>query len=144
VNKAKNFVGRDNFIVVGGDNLFDVKDLKKFNKDDSMNYIAGYKVDNPERYGVLVVKGDTLIKIHEKPKEFVGSLINAGLYKFTPEIFDAISRIGKSLRGEYELTDAISLLAGKGKVKVIPLESFWKDFGKLEDIHIMEKFLKDS
>jgi dTDP-glucose pyrophosphorylase len=144
VKRAKDFVAGENFVVVGGDNLFDVKDLKKFNKDDSMNYIAGYKIDNPERYGVLVVKGDKLVKIHEKPKEFVGNLINAGLYKFTPEIFDAISKIGKSPRGEYELTDAISLLAEKGKVKVIPLESFWKDFGKLEDIPLMEKFLKDS
>jgi dTDP-glucose pyrophosphorylase len=144
VRRAKDFVGEENFVVVGGDNLFDVKDLKKFNKYDSMNYIGGYKVDNPERYGVLVAKGDMLIRIHEKPKEFVGNLINAGLYKFTPEIFDAIGRIGKSPRGEYELTDAISLLAEKGKVKVIPLESFWKDLGKLEDIPLMEKFLKGN
>jgi NDP-sugar pyrophosphorylase family protein len=79
VNKAKDFVAGDNFIVISGDNLFDIKDLKKFNKDDSMNYIAGYKVDNPERYGVLVAEGDALIRIHEKPKEFVGNLINAGL-----------------------------------------------------------------
>jgi len=29
-------------------------------------------------------------------------------------------------------------------VRVIQLEGFWKDFGKLDDIPLMEKFLKDS
>jgi dTDP-glucose pyrophosphorylase len=143
VKHAKDFVKDENFIVIGGDNLFDVKDLKRFKNDDVLNYIAGYKVDNPERYGVLVAKGDKLISIHEKPREFVGNLINAGLYKFTPEIFDAINKIKKSPRGEYELTDAITLLAEKSKVNIIPLGSFWKDFGKLDDIPLMEKFLKE-
>ncbi|MBW2992699.1 hypothetical protein KY345_05775 [Candidatus Woesearchaeota archaeon] len=141
VKHAKDFTKNENFIVLGGDNLWDVVDLKKFNINDNLNYIAGFKVDNPEKYGVLVTENNTLIKIHEKPKEFVGNLINTGLYKFTPEIYEAIEKIGKSPRGEYELTDAITLLAQKNKVKVIRLESFWKDFGRLDDIPIMEKFL---
>lgn len=143
VNKAKDFTNGENFIVVSGDNFFDAKDMAKFNRNDDINYIAGFKVENPERYGVLATKNDMLVRIHEKPKEFVGNLINAGMYKFTPEIFDAINKIGKSPRGEYELTDAISILAEKGKVKVIKLENFWKDFGKLDDISLMEKFLKE-
>src|SRR3989338_7879283 len=41
------------------------------------------KVANHEKYGVLVVNDGKLVRIHEKPKEFVGDLINTGLYKFT-------------------------------------------------------------
>ena len=45
---------------------------------------------------------EKLKEIIEKPKEFSGDLINAGLYKFTPEVFNKISEIKKSPRGEME------------------------------------------
>ena len=143
IKQAKRFVGKDNFIALCGDNIWSINDLARMSIDDDLNYIAGYKVNNPEKYGVLVVENDSLVRIHEKPKEFVGNFINSGLYKFTPEIFDAINKIGLSQRGEYELTDAISLLAKEGKVKVIRIQDFWKDLGKLDDIPGVEKFIKE-
>jgi len=115
VKQARSFTEDENFVVIGGDNLFDVSDLKSFNVDDDLNYVAGLKVSDPEKYGVLVVEGSSLVRIYEKPKEFVGNLINAGLYKFTPEIYNAISNISKSPRGEFELTDAITLLADEAR-----------------------------
>lgn len=143
IKQAKRFVGKENFIALGGDNIWSINDLARMNIKDNLNYIAGYKVNNPEKYGVLVVENDNLVRIHEKPKEFFGNFINTGLYKFTPEIFDAIGKIGLSQRGEYELTDAISLLAKEGKVKVIKIQDFWKDLGKLDDIPGVEKFMKE-
>jgi len=142
LKQAEEFVDGEDFIALGGDNIWSVNDLKKFNINDDLNYISGLKVENPEKYGVLVVKDDRLVRIYEKPKEFVGNLINTGLYKFTPEIFEAIEKIGLSPRGEYELTDAITLLAGQGKVKVIKVEDFWKDLGRLDDIPGVEIFMK--
>jgi dTDP-glucose pyrophosphorylase len=139
---AKDFAGNENFIVLGGDNLWSVNDLRSMAVEDNLCYVAGIKVENPQKYGVLVTKHNKLIKIVEKPKEFVGDLINTGLYKFTPEIFEALERIKLSPRGEYELTDAISILAEKGKVRVISLEDYWLDLGCKEDIERVEKFLK--
>lgn len=144
VKQAKEFTKDEDFIVLNGDNLWDIVDLKKFNKDDNLNYTAGLKADNPEKYGVLVEENNNLVKIVEKPKEFVGDLVNTGLYKFTPEIFDKLDKIEKSPRGEYELTDGVTMLAEEKKVKIIELESFWKDLGKLDDIPVMEKFLKEQ
>ena len=79
----------------------------------------------------------------EKPKEFVGNLINTAMYKFTPEIFAALRQIELSLRGEYELTDAISILATQKKVKVKMIQDYWLDFGKPEDIERVAKFLQE-
>ena len=116
---VKNIVGQEGFIYVYGDNLFSVEDLKSMSIDDEFCYIAGLKQDHPEKYGVLIEDGDDFLeKIIEKPKDFVGDLINAGLYKFTPEVFDKISQIKKSPRGEYEITDVISLLAKEKRVKI--------------------------
>jgi len=139
VMQARDFCKDESFIVLGGDNLFSVEDLKSINNKDEFSYIIGKKVEDPSRYGVLIVKGNKLVKIVEKPKEFVGDLINIGLYKFTPEIWQALDQIELSPRAEYELTDAINILAEKGKVKAMKLKNYWIDLGSKEDIPNVSK-----
>ena len=135
---------KENFLMVYGDNLYSVEDLKSFNIDDKYNYVAGFIHKHPEKYGVFVSDNGFLKEIVEKPKKYVGDLINTGLYKFTPEIFDKISQICKSPRGEYELTDAITLLAKERKVKIKRIQDYWLDFGNPGDIMKVSKFLKNG
>ena len=78
----------------------------------------------------------------EKPKEFISNLINTGLYRFDQELFQLLETIPKSPRGEYEINDAIMVLAKEKKVKVMEVKGFWKDFGKPEDIVEFEKFIR--
>src|SRR3989339_127335 len=145
VKCVKNEIGKENFIYLYGDNLFSVNDLRSLNIEDNFCYIAGLKHQNSEKYGVLIRDGeDFLDKIIEKPKEFVGNLINAGLYKFTPEVFEKINIIQKSPRGEYEITDAISLLAKDRKVKIREINDYWLDFGNPEDIKKVSDFIKNG
>jgi NDP-sugar pyrophosphorylase family protein len=135
----------EQFLYICGDNLFSVNDLKAMNMDDKYCYVAGLLNDHPEKYGVLVPDGeDFLDKIIEKPKEFVGNLINAGLYKFTPDVFEKLSQITKSPRGEYEVTDVVSLLAKDKKVKIKKIKDFWKDFGNPDDVIKVSEFLKGN
>lgn len=145
VKCVKNIVGEENFLYVYGDNLFSVQDLRSMNIDDEFCYIAGLKQDHPEKYGVLIEDGDDFLeKIIEKPKEFVGDLINAGLYKFTSDVFEKINKIEKSSRGEYEITDAISLLAEEKKVKIKKIKDYWHDFGNPADVEKLSKFLDEN
>jgi dTDP-glucose pyrophosphorylase len=139
---VEKLIGNENFLAVYGDNLYSPTDLVAFNINDKFNYVAGFLHKHPERYGVLITRNSFLVKIIEKPKKFVGNIINCGLYKFTPEIFKAIRKIKKSSRGEYELTDAISILARKNKVKVKILKGYWLDFGKPSDIPKLSKFIE--
>ena len=142
---VKDIVKNDNFMYVYGDNLFSVDDLKLMNIDDEFCYIAGLKQEHPEKYGVLIEDGDDFLEeIIEKPKEFVGDLINAGLYKFTFEVFDKLSEVKKSPRGEYEITDTISLLAEERKVKIRKIKDYWHDFGNPEDVKKMCEFVKND
>jgi len=140
---VKDVVGNDDFLMVYGDNLYSVKDLKDFNIEDKYSYVAGFYHQKPEKYGVLKNNNGFLNEIVEKPKEFVGNLINAGLYKFTPEIFDKAFQIRVSVRGEYELTAAINLLAKEKKVKVKKID-YWMDFGNPADIIRAAKFIKNE
>lgn len=139
---VKEVVGNENFIALYGDNLYSPSDLAAFNINDKFNYVAGKKHEHPERYGVLVTRDSFLVKIVEKPKKFIGKIINTGLYKFTPEIFEAIKQIKRSIRGEYELTDAVTFLAQKKKVKVKILKDYWLDFGRPSDIPKVSKFIE--
>lgn len=142
---VKGFIKNENFISLVGDNFYTVQDLKLMNIDDNFCYVAGLKHPDPEKFGVLIENGeDFLEKIVEKPKEFVGDLINTSLYKFTPEIFEKVFQIEKSSRGEYEITDAISLLAEERKVKIKKINDFWMDFGKPEDVEKFSKFLQNE
>ncbi|HLD79683.1 MAG TPA: sugar phosphate nucleotidyltransferase [Candidatus Nanoarchaeia archaeon] len=142
VSLVRSFVDEEDFIVLGGDNLFSVQDLRAIQQDDGYCHVAAWKVDNPSRYGVLMCKGNMLLEIIEKPKEFIGNLINAGLYKFTSDIFEALEQIQPSERGELELTDAVSLLAESRKVKIMMLQDYWLDLGRKDDIEKIEEFLK--
>ena len=140
--QARAFCGDDDFIMLGGDNLWSVDDLKLMGNEDEFNYACGFAVEEPGKYGVFVVEGDNLVKIVEKPQEFVGNLINTGLFNFKPEIFSALDKVELSPRGEIELTDAVSMLAKEGKVKVVRAK-WWVDLGCKEDIPKIEEFLRD-
>ncbi len=134
-----------NFLYLNGDNLYSVDDLKSMNIDDDFCYIAGLEHNYPEKYGVLIEdRGDFLEKIIEKPKQFEGNLINVGLYKFTPAVFEKLPLVQKSPRGEYEITDVLSMLAKEKKVKIKKIKDFWMDFGKPEDVQKFSEFIKNG
>jgi len=141
---VRDLVGDEDFLAVYGDNLFSIKDLKSMNIEDDYCYVAGrIEKEHPEKYGVLISDNGLLEKIIEKPKEYVGNLVNTGMYKFTKEVFDKIPEVKLSERGEYELTDALSLLAQEKKVKIKRIQDYWMDFGNPNDIPKCSEFLDE-
>ena len=144
VIKAKDWIGKDNFIVVMGDNLYsenDLKDMSNFNNEFA--YVAAFKSSHPQDYGVLEVDGKDLLRIEEKPQHPKSDLVNTGLYKLTSEIFPQLMNLEKSPRGEIELTDALTRLASLKKVKVYPLKDYWIDMSVKEDLPEIEKKIKE-
>lgn len=138
---VKNIIKKSPFIYLCGDNLYSVDDLKSIQNGGRYCSVAGINKKNPEKYGVLVQEKGFLKEIVEKPKEFVGDLVNTGLYKFTFDVFDKLDKIKKSPRGEYEITDVINLLARKKKFRVRIIKDFWMDFGNPADIIQLSIFL---
>ncbi len=133
----------ESFLMVCGDNLYSIKDLERFkNINNQYSYVGGFYHKTPEKYGVLKEEKGLLKEIVEKPKEHIGNLINISLYSFQPEIIEKVQEIKKSERGEYEITDAINLLAKEGKVKIKEIEDYWLDFGNPSDIKTVSDFLE--
>src|SRR5215207_10139460 len=65
---------------------------------------------------------------------------NAGIYIFKPVVYEFTARLEKSLRGEYELTDAINALAAAGhRIVGMPIEGRWVDVRDPEVLAELEK-----
>ncbi|PVU75260.1 glucose-1-phosphate thymidylyltransferase [Sulfolobus sp. SCGC AB-777_G06] len=142
VYKVKDVVS-DRFLVYLGDNVVPY-DLSKFSSFKGSASILLAKVDNPNRFGVAVIKDGKVIKLVEKPKEPISDLALVGVYGFTREIFDVIESLKPSWRGELEITDALQGLIDRGKeVDYEIVQGWWKDTGTPRDILEANAFLLD-
>ncbi len=139
INLSKSFVGNDDFTVLLGDNLFDKaldELIDSFYKTKSDSLIMLKEVDRPYEFGVVKFdKNGRAELVIEKPKELISKHAIVGVYLFNSDIFEAISRIKPSQRGELEITDAIALQVAEGKdVQTDILESYWFDSGTREGL----------
>lgn len=146
VGITRDFVGKDDVLVLLGDNLFDrsLGDMiESFYHNQSDSLILLKEVDRPYQFGV--VKFDEqgrAEKLVEKPKEFVSNYAIVGVYIFSSKIFDAIDQIEPSSRGEFEITDAIALqVTNKLNIQTDILKSFWFDSGTREGLLDANKHL---
>ena len=112
VGMVEKFV--DDFIVLCGDTIFGKDDIKNIlDKGISMGLL---KVDNPEEYGIVEIKGKKVLKIYEKVNNPISNVINGGIYHFDKKIFNYIKKTEKSSRGEYEITDSINMMVNEIEV----------------------------
>ncbi|MFH1855923.1 MAG: nucleotidyltransferase family protein [Candidatus Omnitrophota bacterium] len=148
---AENFVDGDTFLLTYGDIMSSVENyphmIKEFNNDPSDALLALTWVEDPYR-GAAVYLGENnkIEKIIEKPPKgtSTSNWNNAGIYIFSPVVFDYLRKIKLSPRGEYELPDAITLMMqDKRDVRGFKLDGYWGDLGTPEDVIRMNEILED-
>jgi bifunctional UDP-N-acetylglucosamine pyrophosphorylase/glucosamine-1-phosphate N-acetyltransferase len=114
------------FLVANGDVLIKEKDIRRLAQRDNIS-LTLIEVENLRDLGAVEVEGERVKHIYEKVAHPPTSLANAGLYLFTEDIFPALSKTGKSPRGEYELTDTLQLLIDQGYPLSYQLIDYWLD-----------------
>jgi len=138
------------FAVYLGDNILarGVKRyIKKFAEDEPDAYILLCKVRDPSRFGVAVVRDGRIVRLVEKPREFISDLAVVGVYMFRdPDLVEKAFRFLKpSWRGEYEVTDLIQWFIDNGyRVLYDVVEGWWKDIGTPEGLLEALYLLLDS
>jgi len=144
---AKDFVGADNFLLTYGDILVTPETyrrmLERFDEDAFSGLVTVTVGEDVTKGGLNFFDADFCLKrLIEKPSaaqleqlRAEGSLrpgqpvwYNAGIYVFRPVLFDFTTRLNKSARGEYELTDAISAMVGAGhRIAGLEIKGRWVD-----------------
>ncbi|MCC7478066.1 NTP transferase domain-containing protein [bacterium] len=143
VNCAKDFTAGEDFVLLFCDNIFsetlhgalaEWERLRAEHGDCAL--IHTIEMPDPRACGVAVLGEDYFVtELEEKPQQPKSNLAVVGIDFFTPKIYEAISHIGPSARGEYEITDAISELIRMGcPVKALPLRGWWYDTGTPDDL----------
>jgi glucose-1-phosphate thymidylyltransferase len=150
VKTAHPFIGDAPFCMFLGDNLIGTKvkaDVARFLQQPEFEASIMLKeVPNPSSFGVAEVdSAGNVTRLVEKPKEPRSNLALVGIYLFRNSIFDAISKIDPSPRGELEITDAISKLIELGhRVQFSRVDSWWLDTGKKDDLLLANDTILDA
>ena len=108
---------------------FPLKDMLEFHrKHGKEGTIATTKVKDPSRFGVIVSENNKILRFVEKPKEFVGDDINAGLYVFNKKFLNRVNPVPTSIERE-----VFPQMASDGELYKFSLEGFWADIGQPKD-----------
>ncbi len=139
VLQAKPYI-KGKFAAMNGDDLFARVDLEELIRYEYAALVK--RVENPELYGVYEVTPDNrVINLVEKPKEYIGDLVNIGCYVLQPEFFDELERTPLSERGEIEITSAILSTAKKRPFYAVPIKGYWLPTGYAWDLLSHQEFL---
>lgn len=106
---GRDFIGDDDVCLVLGDNIFYGAELPRLLKAANLckdPVVFGYRVADPERYGVAECddKGK-VISLEEKPEKPKSNWAVVGLYFYPNNVVEYAANLKPSARGEYEITD---------------------------------------
>jgi len=120
----------DRFLVINGDTIIDssaIKEIIRVSSGDAA--MLTVTVDRAQAYGVVKTQNNLVKAILEKPKgEEISKVVNAGVYSFSPIIFNFLEAMEISERGEYEITDALRIMLNEGySIKSVHTNALWMD-----------------
>jgi glucose-1-phosphate thymidylyltransferase len=101
------------------------------------------EVPDAQRFGVAEVRGDRIIGIEEKPKHPKTNLAVTGLYIYDSGVFDIISDLKPSGRGELEITDVNNAYIRNNAMTFSLLPGFWSDAGTFDSLLRASMLIKE-
>lgn len=128
LRSCRNHIRSERLFVLNGDDLYGAADLAALAERPAGLLV--HPVEEPQKFGIAFLKPDgTLEKLIEKPPLTGRQLANTGAYLFPRSVFDIELQL--SPRGEYEITDYVTTLAGRGEFHAVQTQ-FWLPIGTVE------------
>ncbi|MEE4563358.1 sugar phosphate nucleotidyltransferase [Paenibacillus polymyxa] len=129
---AEHFVGKDQMVVILGDNVFedDISPfVQNFRKQNVGAKLLLQKVHDPQRFGVAEIQNQRILSIEEKPQVPKSDYAVTGIYMFDHRVFDIVKTLKPSTRGELEITDVNNAYIANGTLTYDILQGWWTDAG---------------
>ncbi|GKR01020.1 glucose-1-phosphate thymidylyltransferase RfbA [Aeromonas caviae] len=138
---GEDFIGQDSVCLILGDNLFWGQGfspmLQSAAKKQQGATVFGYKVQDPERFGVVEFdEQQAVLSIEEKPKKPKSNFAVTGLYFYDHQVVEIAKQVKPSERGELEITSINQAYLERGQLNVELLgRGFaWLDSGTHESL----------
>lgn len=144
VSLTEDFVNKEPFVVILGDNYFEDKNTSLVNGFKSGARIFLKEVPDPQRFGCPGFTNGKISVIEEKPKEPKSNYAVTGLYFYDPTFFDKFKILKPSDRGEYEITDINNLYLKEGNLDHVILNGLWSDMGVHDTLLHVANFVKEK
>lgn len=146
---GKEFIGNDPVCLILGDNLFHGHNLsgiiKNALKVNNGGVVFGYRVNDPERYGVVEFDDNgSVIGIVEKPQHPKSKYAVSGLYIYSNDVVEISENLKPSDRGELEITDVNKeyLRRNKLRVEILGRGFAWMDMGTHESMQQAASYVR--
>ncbi|MDC1195267.1 glucose-1-phosphate thymidylyltransferase RfbA [Flavobacteriaceae bacterium] len=145
---GEDFIGDDKVALILGDNIFYGTGLEKLlqaNNNPEGGIIYAYRVNDPERYGVVEFDQDgKAISIEEKPEHPKSNYAVPGIYFYDNTVVEIAKNIKPSHRGELEITDINKeyLKQGKLSVSILDRGTAWLDTGTFQSLMQASQFVE--
>ena len=138
---AERFAAGEPIVVMLADNVFERSinhAVENFEQQGKGARILLAREDDPEHLrhlGVPELNGERVVKIHEKPETPPSEFAVTGMYFYDPTVFEIISELEPSGRGELEITDVNNWYIDQGAMQFDVVEGFWGDAGESIDVY---------
>ena len=148
---GEEFVGNDTACLVLGDNIFYGQSFSAMlaaavqNAEKGLATVFGYRVNDPERYGVAAFDADgNVTSIEEKPQKPKSNYAVVGLYFYPNKVLNVAKNIKPSARGELEITSVNQafLASGELKVQLMGRGFAWLDTGTHDSLFEASAFIE--
>lgn len=138
---GEDFIGQDSVALILGDNIFFGQGfphiLQKVARKSAGATLFGYKVKDPERFGVIEFDHNKkVVSLEEKPKKPKSNFAATGLYFYDNDVVEIAKSIKPSERGELEITDINKVYLERGmlEVELLGRGFAWLDTGTHESL----------
>ena len=144
---GEDFLSGDEVCLILGDNIFFGTGLGKQLsgiRNVGGAHIFGYRVKNPEDYGVVCVNDSgEVTQLVEKPSEFVSNIAVPGIYFYSNEVCSIAKGVSPSKRGELEITSINNHFLEKNRLTYSELGrgTLWMDTGSFEGMQAASQFI---
>ena len=129
---AQDFADGGRICVILGDNIVERSirpAVEAYQEQPSGARILLKEVDDPQRFGVPEFAGDRIVHIEEKPQAPKSRFAVTGIYFYDHQVFEMISRLQPSARGELEISDVNNMYIERDQLQWSVLDGWWTDAG---------------
>ena len=149
---GEKFIGDDSVCLVLGDNIFHGSNFRhilraavKTAEEDAKASVFGYRVNDPERYGVVEFDAEgRCMSIEEKPAQPKSNYAVVGLYFYPNKVVQVAKNIKPSARGELEITTVNQQFLADNElmVQTLGIGFAWLDTGTHDSLSEASTFIE--